>query len=118
MVESSRRVTIPTATAEEDSRPAVRGPIRALVIPDDRASFSQFDLEMLAREPGVRLDAAHSVAEGVERARRGGHECLVLAVGPDPDAALAALARLRAGTPDMPIVVIVDHAAHGVARAT
>ena len=88
------------------------------MIPDDRASFSQFDLEMLAREPGVRLDAAHSVAEGVERARRGGHECLVLAVGPDPDAALAALARLRAGTPDMPIVVIVDHAAHAVARAT
>ena len=59
-----------------------------------------------------------SVAEGVERARRGAHECLVLATGPDPEVALAALARLRAGAPEIPVVVIVDHAAQAVARAT
>ena len=42
----------------------------------------------------------------------------MLSAGADPDAALAALARLRAGTPEIPIVVIVDHAAQAVARAT
>ena len=119
MVESSRRVTIPTASSGRSSRAL---PFEARFAhsssPTSTPSFSQFDLELLASEPGVRLDAAQSVAEGVERARRGGHECLVLAAGPDPDAALAALARLRAGTPDIPIVVIVDHAAHAVARAT
>ena len=40
------------------------------------------------------------------------------ATGPDPEIALAALARLRAGAPDIPVVVIVDHAAQEVARAT
>jgi diguanylate cyclase (GGDEF)-like protein len=118
MVESSRSVTIPTPNTDETSRPITRGPIRALVVPDDRAELSPFDLELLSIGSGVRLDAARTVSEGVERARRGGHECLVLAAGSDTDAALAALARLRAGTPELPILVIVDHAAQAVARAT
>ena len=118
MVESSRRVTLSTSNTEEASRHAARGPLRALIVPDVDAGFVQLDLELLAHETGVRLDAAQSVAEGVEWARRGTHECLVLATGHDPDVALAALARLRAGVPDIPVVVIVDHAAQAVARLT
>jgi diguanylate cyclase (GGDEF)-like protein len=118
MVESPGRVTVSTSNHEETSRVAVRGPLRALVVPDLEASFSRPDLELLASESGVRLDAAQSVAEGVERVRRGAYECLVLATGPDPEIALAALARLRAGAPDIPVVVIVDHGAQAVARAT
>jgi diguanylate cyclase (GGDEF)-like protein len=119
MVESSRRVTISTPdTEEEGALRAVRGPLRALVVSDGDAALTRPDLEILARQAGVRLDAVQSVAEGVERARRGGHECVVLATGSDPDTALAALARLRAGAPDVPVMVIVDHAAHAVARAT
>jgi diguanylate cyclase (GGDEF)-like protein len=87
------------------------------VVPDEDA-FGDVDLELLTGASGVRLDAARSVAEGVEWARRGGHECLVLATGPDPAIALAALARLRAGVPEIPVVVIVDHAAQAVALAT
>jgi diguanylate cyclase (GGDEF)-like protein len=118
MVESPRRVTIPTPNTDEGSRPITRGPLRALLVPDDRAELSPLDLELLAIGSGVRLDAALSVSEGVERARRGGHECVVLAAGADTDAALDALARLRAGVPGLPILVIVDHAAQAVARAT
>jgi diguanylate cyclase (GGDEF)-like protein len=88
------------------------------MVPDEFAALSHVDRELLGRESGVRLDAVDTVAEGVERARKGGHECLVLAAGSDPTAALAALSRLRAGTPHIPIVVIVDHAAQAVARAT
>jgi diguanylate cyclase (GGDEF)-like protein len=118
MVESSTRVTLSASDIDEGARPGTRGPLRALVVPDACAELWPFDLELLSSEPGVRLDAVGTVAEGVERALRGGHECLVLAAGPDPDTALAALARLRAATPDIPVVVIVDHAAQAVARAT
>jgi diguanylate cyclase (GGDEF)-like protein len=111
-------VTLSTSNTEEASRHAARGPLRALIVPDVDAGFAQLDLELLARETGVRLDAAQSVAEGVELGRRGSHECFVLATGHDPDVALAALARLRAGVPDIPVVVIVDHAAQAVARLT
>jgi diguanylate cyclase (GGDEF)-like protein len=111
-------VTLSTPNSKEASRQAVRGPLRALVVPDREAAFSLLDLELLATESGVRLEAVQSVAEGVEQARRGAHECLVLATGPDPEVALAALARLRAGAPEIPVVVVVDHAAQVVARAT
>ena len=87
-------------------------------MPDEDAAFTGLDLGLLAGESALRLDAAQSVAEGVEWARRGGHECVVLATGPDPEIALAALARLRAGVPEIPVVVIVDHAAQAVALAT
>jgi diguanylate cyclase (GGDEF)-like protein len=111
-------VTLSTSSSEEASRHPVRGPLRALLVPDEDASGAGLELELLVSEPGLRLDAAGSVAEGVEWARAGAHECLVLATGPDPEIALAALARLRAGVPEIPVVVVVDHAAQAVALAT
>jgi diguanylate cyclase len=107
-----------TSNSEEAPRQAVRGPLRALVVPDHDSTFALLDLESVLHDSSLRIDAVPSVAAAVELSRSGGHECLVLATGPDPEAALAALARLRAGAPEIPVVVIVDHAAHAVARAT
>jgi diguanylate cyclase (GGDEF)-like protein len=111
-------VMAPTHVVELDPPHAPRGPLRALVVPDDQSVVPEIVVELLARTGGLRLDAVATVAEGVERARRGDHACLVLAVGRDADAALAALARLRAGAPELPIVALVERDAHEVARAT
>ncbi len=66
----------------------------------------------------MRLDAVGTVAEGVERARGGDTSASCSRRAPIPTPRSQRSRGCGPATPDIPIVVIVDHAAQAVARAT
>ena len=118
MVESSRRVTIPTphrrSFAPCRSRAASRARRAGRSTRRSRSSISSCSHASRACD-STRRTRWPRASSGPGAA---GTSASSWRPAPIPTLALAALARLRAGAPDIPIVVIVDHAAQAVARAT